>query len=176
MHVDPNYITNLSSALDQSQASEQQLTAELSSGVRVTSLSQDPVSSGENVLLLNQIQQDDSFTQSSSLVTGQSSGRRLGPWQRRRAAHAGHFAGHQRQQRHHECERREVHRQSDLRHSRRGAIAGQHQLSGPVHLCRRPDVDRSVHHLHSHLARPSPPTAATKTSTICRCPTARKSS
>ena len=26
---------------------------------------------GENVLLLNQIQQDDSFTQSSSLVTGQ---------------------------------------------------------------------------------------------------------
>jgi len=70
MHVDPNYITNLSSALDQSQASEQQLTSELSSGVRVTSLSQDPVSSGENVLLLNQIQQDDSFTQSSSLVTG----------------------------------------------------------------------------------------------------------
>ena len=30
-----------------------------------------PVASGENVLLLNQIQQDDSFTQSSSLVTGQ---------------------------------------------------------------------------------------------------------
>ena len=47
------------------------MTAELSSGVRITSLSQDPVASGENVLLLNQIQQDDSFTQSSSLVTGQ---------------------------------------------------------------------------------------------------------
>src|ERR1039457_1117069 len=33
--------------------------------------SQDPVASGENVLLLNQIQQDDSFTQSANLVTGQ---------------------------------------------------------------------------------------------------------
>jgi flagellar hook-associated protein 3 FlgL len=71
MRVDPNYVTNLVSSLDQSQASEQQLTAELSSGVSITSLSQNPVASGENVLLLNQIQQDDSFTQSSSLVTGQ---------------------------------------------------------------------------------------------------------
>jgi flagellar hook-associated protein 3 FlgL len=50
--------------------SEQQLSAELSSGVRVNSLSQDPLASGENVLLLNQIEQDDSFTQSSSLVQG----------------------------------------------------------------------------------------------------------
>ena len=71
MRVDPNYLTNLASSLDQTQASEEQLTAELSSGVRVTSLSQDPVSSGENALLLNQIQQDDTFTQSSGLVTGQ---------------------------------------------------------------------------------------------------------
>jgi flagellar hook-associated protein 3 FlgL len=58
-------------SLDQAQANEQQLTAELSSGVSITSLGQNPVASGENVLLLNQIQQDDSFTQSSSLVTGQ---------------------------------------------------------------------------------------------------------
>jgi flagellar hook-associated protein 3 FlgL len=58
-------------SLDQAQANQQQLTAELSSGVSITSLSQNPVASGENVLLLNQIQQDDSFTQSSSLVTGQ---------------------------------------------------------------------------------------------------------
>ena len=71
MRVDPFYVTNLVSSLDQAQASEQQLTSELSSGVSMTSLSQDPVASGENVLLLNQIQQDDSFTQSSSLVTGQ---------------------------------------------------------------------------------------------------------
>jgi len=39
--------------------------------VSISSLSQNPVASGENVLLLNQIQQDDSFTQSSSLVSGQ---------------------------------------------------------------------------------------------------------
>ena len=70
MRVDPNYLSNLAASLNQSQVAEQQLTAELSSGVRVTSLSQDPVASGENVLLLNQIQQDDSFTQSSSIVTG----------------------------------------------------------------------------------------------------------
>jgi flagellar hook-associated protein 3 FlgL len=50
---------------------QQQLTAELSSGVSINSLSQNPVASGENVLLLNQIQQDDTFTQSSDQVTGQ---------------------------------------------------------------------------------------------------------
>lgn len=71
MRVDPNYITNLANSLDAVQANEQQVTQELSSGVRVTSLSADPLASGENVRLLSQIQQDDSFTQSSSLVTGQ---------------------------------------------------------------------------------------------------------
>ena len=71
MRVDPSYVTNLVGALNQAQAKAQQLTAELSSGVRVTSLSKDPLAAGQNVLLLNQMQQDDSFTQSSSLVTGQ---------------------------------------------------------------------------------------------------------
>jgi flagellar hook-associated protein 3 FlgL len=71
MRVDPNFITNLTTSLDQAQASQQQLSAELSSGTRISSLSQDPVTAGENVLLLNQIQQDDSFTQSASQVTGQ---------------------------------------------------------------------------------------------------------
>ncbi|HXR37454.1 MAG TPA: flagellar hook-associated protein FlgL [Terracidiphilus sp.] len=71
MRVDPSYVSNLVGSLNQAQANQQQLTAELSSGVRINSLSQGPVASGENVLLLNQIQQDDSFTQSSSLVTGQ---------------------------------------------------------------------------------------------------------
>ena len=71
MRVDPNYVSNLVGSLDQSQANTQQLTAELASGVRISSLSQDPVASGQNVLLLNNIQQDDSFTQSSNLVTGQ---------------------------------------------------------------------------------------------------------
>jgi flagellar hook-associated protein 3 FlgL len=71
MRVDPNYITNLAGSLDQVQSNEQQLTQELSSGVRVTSLGDDPLASGENVLLLNQIDQDDSFTSNASLVTGQ---------------------------------------------------------------------------------------------------------
>jgi flagellar hook-associated protein 3 FlgL len=71
MRVDPNYVTNLVGSLDQTQASEQQLTAELSSGVSINSLSQNPVASGENVVLLNQIQQDDSFTKNSDLVSGQ---------------------------------------------------------------------------------------------------------
>ena len=71
MRVDPFYITNLVGSLDQAQANEQQLTSELSSGVSINSLSQNPVGAGENVLLLNQIQQDDSFTQSANMVTGQ---------------------------------------------------------------------------------------------------------
>ena len=71
MRVDLNFISNLASSLDQSQAAQQQLAAEMSSGARLTSLSQDPVAAGQNALLLNQIQQDDSFTQSASPVTGQ---------------------------------------------------------------------------------------------------------
>ncbi len=71
MRVDPTYVTNLVGSLDQVQANQQQLSTELSSGVSITSLSENPVGAGENVLLLNQIQQDDSFTHSASLVTGQ---------------------------------------------------------------------------------------------------------
>src|SRR5215469_3632691 len=71
MRVDPSYVTNLVSALDAAQAREQQLSAELSSGVRFSSIGDDPIAAGQNVLILNQIQRDDSFTQTSSLVTGQ---------------------------------------------------------------------------------------------------------
>ncbi len=71
MRVNPFYLSNLAGSLNQTQASQEQLTAQLSSGVRVNSLSDDPLAAGENVLLLNQIQRDDSFTQTSSLVQGQ---------------------------------------------------------------------------------------------------------
>jgi flagellar hook-associated protein 3 FlgL len=71
MRVDPTYVSNLINALDQSQSNSQELSSELSSGVRVISLSTDPLAAGENVRLLNQMQQDDSFTQSANLVTGQ---------------------------------------------------------------------------------------------------------
>jgi flagellar hook-associated protein 3 FlgL len=70
MRVDPHYVTNLVTSLDNVTSSEQHLSEELSSGVRVTSLSDDPVASGENVVLLNQIQQEDSFTSSADSVTG----------------------------------------------------------------------------------------------------------
>ncbi len=71
MRVDPFYISSLVGSLDQTQSNEQQLSSELSSGVSITSIGQNPVGAGENVLLLNQIQQDDSFTASSDMVTGQ---------------------------------------------------------------------------------------------------------
>jgi flagellar hook-associated protein 3 FlgL len=70
MRVDPNYITNLAVALNSSQAATQKATQELSSGVRVNSLGEDPIAAGQNVMLLNQIRLDDSFTQSANLVTG----------------------------------------------------------------------------------------------------------
>lgn len=71
MRVDPYYVTNLVGSLDNVQSNLQQLTSELSSGVRVNQLSQDPIASGQDVLLLDKIQSDDSFTQSSSIVQGQ---------------------------------------------------------------------------------------------------------
>jgi flagellar hook-associated protein 3 FlgL len=71
MRANPYYVSSLVSSLDQSVASEQRLSSQASSGVRFGSLGEDPVASGENVMLLNQIARDDSFVQSSSLVTGQ---------------------------------------------------------------------------------------------------------
>lgn len=70
MRVDPFYVLNLSNSLDQTQATQEHLTEELSSGLRVTSIGTDPVAAAENVQLLNQIQSDDSFTQTSSLTQG----------------------------------------------------------------------------------------------------------
>jgi flagellar hook-associated protein 3 FlgL len=70
MRVDPFYIVNLSGALDQTQATQEQLSEELSSGLSFNSIGQNPVAAAENVQLLNQIQSDDSFTQSTSLTQG----------------------------------------------------------------------------------------------------------
>jgi flagellar hook-associated protein 3 FlgL len=70
MRVDPFYVLNLSGALDQTQASQEQLSEELSSGLRVTSIGDDPVAAAQNVQLINSIQQDDSFTQTTSITQG----------------------------------------------------------------------------------------------------------
>ena len=70
MRVDPNYVYNLTSALNSSSATEQTLTRELSSGLRVTQLSDDPVVAGQSVLLSSQIGQIDSFVQSGTKEQG----------------------------------------------------------------------------------------------------------
>jgi flagellar hook-associated protein 3 FlgL len=70
MRVDPFYVVNLSNALDQTQSTQEQLSSELSSGLRVTSIGDDPVAAAQNVQLLNNIERDDSFTQTSSLTQG----------------------------------------------------------------------------------------------------------
>ncbi len=70
MRVDPFFVVNLSGAVDQTQSTEQQLSEELSSGLRVTTVGSDPVAAAQNVQLLNQIGRDDSFTQTTSLTKG----------------------------------------------------------------------------------------------------------
>jgi flagellar hook-associated protein 3 FlgL len=68
MRVDPNYVTGLVTALNQSSLSEQKLTSQLSSGLRVSSLSDDPVAAGQASLLATAISQDDSFVQTATSV------------------------------------------------------------------------------------------------------------
>jgi flagellar hook-associated protein 3 FlgL len=63
---DPNYLQGMAAAINQSNATEQTLTSELSSGLRVTQLSDDPVAVANNVGLSSSISQLDSFVQSST--------------------------------------------------------------------------------------------------------------
>jgi flagellar hook-associated protein 3 FlgL len=66
MRVDPNYITNLTAALNQSTGEENTLTSELSSGLRVATLANDPVAVAQSTLLGGSIAQDDTFVQTAS--------------------------------------------------------------------------------------------------------------
>ena len=66
MRVNPDYVTGLVSSLDQTTLNEQTLTEELSSGVRVNSLSDDPAAAGQNVLLTSQLSADDTFSTTAS--------------------------------------------------------------------------------------------------------------
>jgi flagellar hook-associated protein 3 FlgL len=66
MRVDPNYISNLTAAVDQSTSEEDTLTSELSSGLRVASLQDDPVAVAQSTLLGSSIAQDDTFVQTAS--------------------------------------------------------------------------------------------------------------
>jgi flagellar hook-associated protein 3 FlgL len=66
MRVDPNYISNLTAAVDQSASEEDRLTSELSSELRVASLSDDPVAVAQSTLFGSSIAKDDSFVQTAS--------------------------------------------------------------------------------------------------------------
>jgi flagellar hook-associated protein 3 FlgL len=69
MRVDPNYISNLAAALDQSTQRENSLTSELSSGLSVASLSDGPVAVAQSTLLGSSIAKDDTFVQTASNVS-----------------------------------------------------------------------------------------------------------
>jgi flagellar hook-associated protein 3 FlgL len=66
MRVDPHYVSGLVESLNASSLQEQRLTTELSSGLRVSSLSDDPVAAGQALLLGSAISQDDSFVQTAA--------------------------------------------------------------------------------------------------------------
>lgn len=66
MRVDPHYINNTVAALDATNAAEQNLTQELSSGVKVNSISDDPAAFAQNVVLTAQLSADDTFSQTAS--------------------------------------------------------------------------------------------------------------
>ncbi len=70
MRVDPNYVTNLTSAIDSSSLAEQQLTTQLASGLRFSSLSGDPVAASQNVSLSSTLAGIDSFVVSASGTEG----------------------------------------------------------------------------------------------------------
>lgn len=66
MRVDPYYISNLTGALNQSGNMLNNLTAELSSEMRIQSLQDDPVAAAQSTLLAGEIEQDDTFVQTAS--------------------------------------------------------------------------------------------------------------
>ena len=65
MQVNPNYAAGLAGAIATSTAQEQQLTSELSSGLRVQTLSDDPVAISANAQLASSVSQLDSFVQTA---------------------------------------------------------------------------------------------------------------
>ena len=66
MRVDPNYISKLATAIDQSSYLEVNLTAQLSSGLRINSLQDDPVAAAHSALIGSSIARYDSYVQAAS--------------------------------------------------------------------------------------------------------------
>ena len=68
MRVDPNYVTNLAAAVDQSSNAENMLIGQLSSGLRVSSPADDPVAVAQSTLLGSAIAKDDTYVRTASGV------------------------------------------------------------------------------------------------------------
>src|SRR5580698_4153804 len=66
MRADPHYISNLALSIDQSSSAADALTTELSSGLRVASLQDDPVAAALGSLMGSAIAKDDTFVQTAS--------------------------------------------------------------------------------------------------------------
>ena len=69
MRADPTYIQSLASSLDHATGAVASLTSELSSGLRVSSLSDDPLAAAQSSMLSTAISRDDTFVQTSSTET-----------------------------------------------------------------------------------------------------------
>jgi flagellar hook-associated protein 3 FlgL len=66
LRVDPNYLTGLAGSLNQSSSIINNLTSELSSGLSIQSLHDNPVAVAQSTLLASEIDQADTFVQSAS--------------------------------------------------------------------------------------------------------------
>ena len=69
MNVNPNYIEQLTAALSRSTEQQQMLSSQLSSGLRVSGLGDDPVAAAQNVQFSAQILADSTFTQTAATTT-----------------------------------------------------------------------------------------------------------
>ena len=70
MLVNPNYLNNLAAAVDQSSNQENKLTTELSSGLSVNSLQDNPGAVASSALLGSSTARDDNYVQSASGMQG----------------------------------------------------------------------------------------------------------
>jgi len=69
MRVDPNYVSNLAASLQQSSSAEAALSNQLSSGLRINSLQDDPTAVAQSTLMASAIAKDDTFVRTATGLT-----------------------------------------------------------------------------------------------------------
>jgi flagellar hook-associated protein 3 FlgL len=69
MNVDPNYLQQLTAALSRTAAQQESLSSQISSGVRLTGLGDDPIAAAQNVQLSARISADSVFTKTAVTTT-----------------------------------------------------------------------------------------------------------